>query len=162
MTLLDKITIYINNFTKQKLVKQTLMFLVIISIVGCSNKIYIYDKALDFEIYKSSFSHCKTKLEIENESTEVYSLTGDLFKQNKFKAIIPEYNKHEEGAKIKYFLFKDDILVYFGDPQIYHFNENDTIRNAGEEITKFFIKRQEIYLKYLKENIEANEKLIEQ
>ena len=156
MTILNKIATYLNFNIKTKL-----LLLIMLTIVGCSNRIYIYDEALDFEIYKSSFSHCKTMLKIENEAF-VYNLTGDLFKQNKYKALIPEYNKYEEGAKIKYFLFKNDTLVYFGDPQIYHFNENDTLRAAGEEITKYFIKRQEIYLKYLKENIEANEKLIEQ
>lgn len=123
--------------------------ILIIFIINSCAPVFLSEKNLSLNLNETKFSFCKEELDFEEDET--LKLSNSLFGNDKFVIVLYKTtidNPMYASNLYYYYLFKNDILYYYGFPFQFHMNENDTIRIAGEEATNFAIKKDGIELKY--------------
>lgn len=121
------------------------ILITVIALNSCST-LMISEKHLDLNLNETNFAFCKDKLEFEDE--EILNLTNPIFKNDKYVIVVDKTVLFKADHLYYYYLFKNDVLVYFGYPFQFHMHENEVFRVAGEEASKYAIKKDEIELKY--------------
>lgn len=128
-------------------IKFKISVLIILSILftSCSTTMVSY-KNLKLNLNESTFAFCKDELDFEED--EILKLNNPTFGNDKYIIVVDKIHHLSSDQLYYYYLFKNDILYYYGYTFQFHMNENDIIRIAGEEATKYAIKKDEIELEY--------------
>lgn len=132
--------------------KNTIKFFIPILIIFVLNScapVLLSEKNLSLNLNETKISFCKEELDFDEDET--LKLSNSLFGNDKYVIVLSKTsidNPLLASELYYYYLFKNDILYYYGFPFQFHMNENDTIRIAGEEASKYAIQKDGIQLKY--------------
>lgn len=115
------------------------------SLNSCSTT-FVSERHLDFNLNETNFTFCKAQLDFEDD--EILKLNNPIFGSDKYIIVVDKIHYYKKDQLYYYYLFKNDVLYYYGYTFQFHMNENEIIRFAGEEASKYAIKKDEIELKY--------------